>query len=153
MAPLCNDHYYGKVEMHTLFDEKEHDPEHRKGVCCRGKLTDHGRYRCEGIRRYALGCRQGTGHPVHLLLRHLLPIVVLVLYPPVRDAVVVHLVREGPTARFLHDGGTYWKQSKRVFTEGAVSIFARSFIVLEAGVGCPDSPCMKTIELWSVEAA
>ena len=22
---------------------------------------------------------------------------------------VLHLVREGPTARFRHDGGTYWK--------------------------------------------
>ena len=22
---------------------------------------------------------------------------------------VVHLAREGPTARFRHDGGTYWK--------------------------------------------
>ena len=55
------------------------------------------------------------GHPVHLLSRQLLPIVVLVLYPPIRDAVVVHLAREGPTARFLHDGGN-WKQSKRVFT-------------------------------------
>ena len=56
------------------------------------------------------------GHPVSLLSRQLLPIVVLVLYPPIRDAVVVHLAREGPTARFLHGGGTYWKQSKYIFT-------------------------------------
>ena len=35
---------------------------------------------------------------------------------PIRDAVVVHLAREGLTARFHYDGGTYWKQSKRVFT-------------------------------------
>ena len=49
MAPLCNDHYYGNVRTHTLLDEKEHDPEHRKGVCCRDKLTDHGRYRRGGL--------------------------------------------------------------------------------------------------------
>ena len=54
MAPLCNDHYYGNVRAHTLLDEKEYDPEHRKGACCRGKLTDHGRYRRGGIRSYAL---------------------------------------------------------------------------------------------------
>ena len=36
--------------------------------------------------------------------------------PPIRDAVVVHLAREGLTARLHYDGGTYWKQSKRVFT-------------------------------------
>ena len=29
---------------------------------------------------------------------------------------VLHLAREGPTARFRHDGGTYWKKSKHVFT-------------------------------------
>ena len=71
MAPLCNDHYNGNVRTHTLLDEKEHDPEHRRGVCCRGKrkrlrtqegcllsgnITDHGRYRREAIRRYAPGC-------------------------------------------------------------------------------------------------
>ena len=32
---------------------KERDSEHRRGVCCRGNLKDHGRYRCEAIRRYA----------------------------------------------------------------------------------------------------
>ena len=29
---------------------------------------------------------------------------------------VLHLAREGPTARFRHDGGTYGKQSRYVFT-------------------------------------
>ena len=33
--------YYGNVRTHTLLDEKEHDPERRKGVCCRDKLTNH----------------------------------------------------------------------------------------------------------------
>ena len=80
------------------------------------------------------------GHPVHLLSRESLPIVVLVLYPPIRDTVVVYLAREGITAWFLHDGGTYWKQSKRVFEGGGVvSVFARSFVVLEAGTDCTDS--------------
>ena len=30
---------------------KEHDPEHRRGACCRGKLTDHRRYRRQGVER------------------------------------------------------------------------------------------------------
>ena len=33
-APLFIYHY-GNVRTHTLLDEKEHDPEQRKGVCCR----------------------------------------------------------------------------------------------------------------------
>ena len=37
-------------------------------------------------------------------------------FPPIRNVVVVHLAQESLTTRFLHDGGTYWKQSKRVFT-------------------------------------
>ena len=51
---------------------------------------------------------------------------------------VLHLAREGPTARFRHDGGTYWKQSKHVFTGGVVSVFARGFNVLATGGGCTD---------------
>ena len=35
VAPLYNDHYYGSVRTHTLLNENEHDPEHRKGACCR----------------------------------------------------------------------------------------------------------------------
>ena len=81
---------------------------------------------------------RAPGYLEHLLSRHLLPIVVLVLYPPIRDVVVVHLAREGPTARFLHDGGTYWKQSKRVFTKRGCERFREEFVVLEAGVGCTD---------------
>ena len=60
VAPSCNGHCYGNVRTYTLLDEKEHDPKHRKGVCCRGKLTDRGHYRRGGIRRYVLGCRQGV---------------------------------------------------------------------------------------------
>ena len=90
---------------------------------------------------------RALGHPMYLMLRQLLSIVVLVRYPPIRNAVVVHLAREGPTARFLHDGGTYWKQSKRVFTserfcEEVCCTSGRcglSYGVLEAGVGCTDS--------------
>ena len=69
VAPLCSDHYYGNVRAHTLLDEEEHDPEHRvfavgakehdsehrRGVCCRGNKTVHRRYRREAIRRYAPG--------------------------------------------------------------------------------------------------
>ena len=66
-------------------------------------------------------------HPAHLLSRQLLPIVVLVLYPPIQDAVVVLLAQEDPTARFLYDGGTYWKQSKRVFTGRDCERFREEF--------------------------
>ena len=43
----------------TLLDEMEHDRERRKGVCCRDKLTNHGRYRRGAIRRYAPGYHRG----------------------------------------------------------------------------------------------
>ena len=68
--------------------KKEHDPEHRKGVCCRGKLINHGRYRRGGTRRYSPGCRQGVLRAIRC------------------TAVVVHLDREGLTARFLHGSGS-----------------------------------------------
>ena len=44
---------------------KEHDSEHRRGVCRRGNLTDHGRYQCEAIRRYAPGYRRGVLQAIH----------------------------------------------------------------------------------------
>ena len=40
---------------------------------------------------------------------------------------VVHLAREGPTARFLYNGGIYWKQSKRVFTGRGCERFREDF--------------------------
>ena len=85
-----------------------------------------------------MSSKRAPGHPVHLLSRQLLPIVILVLYPPIRDAVVVHLAREGPTARFLHGVGIYWKQSKRVFTGMGCERFREEFYS-KAGVGCTDS--------------
>ena len=51
---------------------------------------------------------------------------------------VLHLAREGSTARFRHDGGTYRKKSKHVFTGGVVSVFAKDFYVLATGEGCTD---------------
>ena len=59
--------------------------------------------------------------------------------PPSTGRGVVHVAREGPTARFLHNGGIFWKQSKRVFTGRGCDVFARMFDVLEAGGGCKDS--------------
>ena len=47
--------------------------------------------------------------------------------PPNTGRGIVHLVREGPTARFLHNGGTYWKQSKRVFTGRGREGFRETF--------------------------
>ena len=131
--------YYGKVRMHTLLEEKQYNPEHRKGVCCRGKLTDRGRYRRGGIRRYALGCRQGVLRAILCTSCQLLPIVVLVLYPPIRDAVVVHLAERV----LLPDSFTTVVpigNSRSASSRGRVmSVFARSFVVLEVGVGCTDS--------------
>ena len=40
---------------------------------------------------------------------------------------VLHLAREGFTARFHHDGGTYWKQSKHVFTGRGCECFREGF--------------------------
>ena len=40
---------------------------------------------------------------------------------------VIHLAREGPTTRFLYDGGTYWKQSKHVFTGRGCERFREEF--------------------------
>ena len=70
--------------MHTLLGEKKHGPEHRWGVCCRGNIADHGHYRCEAIMGYARSERT-PGHPVRLLSRRLLPIVVLVRCCSVQD--------------------------------------------------------------------
>ena len=47
--------------------------------------------------------------------------------PPNTGRGVVHLTREGPTARFLYDGGTYWIQSKRVFTGRGCERFREEF--------------------------
>ena len=55
VAPFCNDHCYGNVRAHTLLNEKEHDSEHRRSVCCRGNKTGHRRYQREVTRRYAPG--------------------------------------------------------------------------------------------------
>ena len=40
---------------------------------------------------------------------------------------VLHLAREGPAARFRHDGSTYWKQSKQVFTRRGCECFREGF--------------------------
>ena len=51
---------------------------------------------------------RAPGHPVRLLSRRLLPgCPRAVLLSTGRG--VLYLAREGPTARFRHDGGTYWK--------------------------------------------
>ena len=111
--------------MHTLLEEKKHGFEHRWGVCCRGKgtrlrtqegclllgnIADHGHYRREAITGYALGvvgaCSGPSGPPpVARVAPDRCPCTV----PLSTGRRVLHLAREGPTARFRHDGGTYWK--------------------------------------------
>ena len=59
--------------------------------------------------------------------------------PPNTGRGVVPLAREGPTARFRHNDGTYWEQSKRVFSGRDCERFREEFNVLEAGGCCTDS--------------
>ena len=66
-----------------------------------------------------------SGHSVHLLSGQLLPIVVLVLYPPVRGAVIVNLASDDLAVRFLRDGGTYWEQLERVFAREGLCTLSR----------------------------
>ena len=40
---------------------------------------------------------------------------------------VLHLAREGPTARFRHGGGTYWEYSKHLFTGRGCQCFREGF--------------------------
>ena len=49
---------------------KEHDFEHRRSVCCRGNLTDYGRYRREAIRRYDPGYHRGVLQAIRCTSRH-----------------------------------------------------------------------------------
>ena len=51
---------------------------------------------------------------------------------------VLHLAREGPTARFRHDGGTYGHSRRTSSRGGVVSVFVRGFNVLATGGGCTD---------------
>ena len=156
VAPLCSDHCYGNIRTHNLLDEKENDPEHRRDVCCRGKerglrtqkgcllsgnLTDHGRYRREVIRRYAPGWGRSVLRVIRCTSCCASCSRSLSSYcTPQYGTQSRTLDREGPTARFLHDGGTYWKQSRRVFTGRGCERFREEFfVVLEAGGGCTHS--------------
>ena len=91
--------------------KKKHGPEHRWGVCCRGNIADHGHYRREAI----TGCAPGCGRSVLRAIRcascragcsRSLSLCGASQY---RTRGPLHLAREGPTARFRHDGGTHWK--------------------------------------------
>ena len=96
---------------------KADDSEHRKDVCCRGNLTDYGRYRRAAIRRYApeygwsvlraIRCTSCGASCSRSLSSYGTP------QYKTRGRI---LARESPIAPFLHNGGTYWKQSKRAFT-------------------------------------
>ena len=67
---------------------------------------------------------------------------------------VLHLAREGATARFRHDGGTYWKKSKHVFTGRDCECFSREVLMCLRQVGVvPILSRMGNIELWYVGAA
>ena len=49
--------------------------------------------------------------------------------PPSTGRGVVYLAREGPTARFLHNGGTYWKQAKHIITGRGCERFREEFLM------------------------
>ena len=107
---------------------KTHDSEHRRGVCCRGNLTDYGHYRRAVIRRYAPGYGRGVLQAIRCTSRGSRCSRSLSSYgTPQYGMRGRTLAREGPTARFLHNGGTYWKQSKRVFTGRGCERFRKEF--------------------------
>ena len=75
---------------------------------------------------------------MHLLSRQLLPAVVLVLYPPNTGREVVHLAER---VLLLHSFMTVVPiGNSRIASSrgGVVTVFARSFVLLEAGGGCTD---------------
>ena len=51
---------------------------------------------------------------------------------------VLHLAREGPTARFRHDGDTIRNSRSTSSRGGVVSVFTRGFNVLATGGDCTD---------------
>ncbi|CAM9249626.1 unnamed protein product, partial [Ascophyllum nodosum] len=141
VAPSCNGHYYGNVRTHTLLDKKEHDSKYRKGVCCQGKLTDRGRYQRGGIRRYALGCHQGVLRAIRCTFCRAGYSQSLSSYSTLQFR--TRYSYTWPESVLLPDSfttvvtiGNSRSASSR---GGVVSVFARSCVVLEAGVGCTDS--------------
>ena len=108
---------------------KEHESEHRRGVCCWGNLTATMDVtdvkRLGGTPMGMVGaCSGPSGAPsVAPVAPDRCPCTV----PPDTGRGVIHLAREGLTARFLHDGCTYWKQSKRVFTGRGCERFCEEF--------------------------
>ena len=68
---------------------------------------------------------------------------------------VLHLAREGPTARFRHDGGTNWKKSKHVRLHGeGLYVFSRGVLMYLRRVEVvPILSCFEKNELWCVGAA
>ena len=67
---------------------------------------------------------------------------------------VLHLAREGSTARFRHDGGTLLEiVEARLHGEG-LSVFSRGVLMYLRQVGVvPILSFMENIELWCVSAA
>ena len=155
MAPLCNDHYYGTYGRTFCWTKrnttrntggvfavgaKECDSEHRRGVCCWGNLTDYGRYRRASIRRCAPGygrsvLRAIRCHPVAPIAPDRCPRTV----PPSTGRGIV----PRPGRVLLLDSfttvvpiGNSRSASSR---GGVVSVFTRSFNVLEAGGVCTGS--------------
>ena len=108
---------------------KEHDSEHRRGVCCRGNLTRHGRYQREAIRKYAPGYRRGVLQAIRCTSR--------------RDSSSQSLSYTWSKMVLLPDSfatvvpiGNSRSASSR---ERDCKHFRGEFFVLEAAVGCTDS--------------
>ena len=107
---------------------KEYDSEHRIGVCCRGNLTDHRRYRSEAIRRCAPRYGRSVLWAIQCASCCASCFLSLSSYcTPEYGARSRTPGREGPTARFLHDGGIDWKKSKPVFTGRGCEHFREEF--------------------------
>ena len=111
------------------------------GVCCRGKLTYHGRHRRGGIRRYALGCHQGVLRAIRCTSCCASCSQSLFSYGTLQYGTRQAYI--WPERVLLPDSFTTVEligNSRSTSSRGGVvSIFTRSFVVLEAGVVCTDS--------------
>ena len=134
---------------------KAHDSEHRRGVCRRGDLTDYGRYRPAAIRRCTPGYSRSVFRAIRYTSRGASCSRSLSSYATPQNGTRGRtLARESPIARFLHNGGTYWKQSKRVFTGRGCGRFREEFLMYLRQMGFVQIPPVREdIELWSVGAA
>ena len=120
---------------------KEHDPEHRRGVCCRGKLTDYNVADSKGLRGVPLGVVMACSGPSGV------PLVVTVPSNRCPRTVPSNTGRgnriPGPRDSYSLILSRSWYLLETIEARlrggGVASVFARRFVVFGAGVDCTDS--------------